>query len=139
MRTPRAFLVAALLATASGCGTMTVTSADPGARLYAGGRMLGKGTGEIKRRGTPESTTIVAVSPDGRRAQMVAKREFTGFTALTGLFTYGICLFACWEYPSAVMVPLPAGGTFEGGDGQALSAADDPWLRPPAGWQPRGQ
>ena len=153
MRRPTTLLLGSLLATTLGCGTMTVTAADPQARLYAGGRMLGKGHGEIKRRGTPESTIITAVSADGRRTQAVAKREFTGFTFLTGLFTYGICLFACWEYPSAVYIPMPvpaAGSGFDGpagaagasaGAGAAYGApqAEDPWLKPPAGWQPRAQ
>lgn len=148
MRALSTVMIASLLVGAAGCGTMTVTSADPTARLYARGRMLGKGTGEIKRRGTPETTVITAVSEDGRRSQAVAKREFTGFTFLTGLFTYGICLFACWEYPSAVFVPAApavAGGSFSVGPGGAAGEAgaqpaNDPWLSPPAGWQaPKGQ
>jgi hypothetical protein len=127
------------LATAlAGCGTMQVTAADPSARLYAGGRMLGRGHGEIKRRGTPETTIIIARTDDGRRSQTTVKREFTAFTFFTGLFTYGICLFACWEYPSAVFVALPA-QTAEPNQSTPAGNADDLWLSPPAGWQPKGE
>jgi hypothetical protein len=125
------------LATAlGGCGTMRVTAADPSAKLYAGGRMLGRGTGEVKRRGTPETTTIIAMTDDGRRSHTTVKREFTAFTFFTGLFTYGICLFACWEYPSAVFVALPAEAPPQNQSTPAGNA-DDRWLRPPAGWQPK--
>jgi hypothetical protein len=131
----RYFLPAVALAAAlGGCGTMRVTAADPSARLYAGGRMLGKGTGEIKRRGMPESTTITAVTEDGRRSQTVAKREFTAFTFFTGLFTYGICMFACWEYPSDIFIAVPPQPSYQG---VGAGNPDDLWLRPPAGWQPK--
>ena len=131
-----------LLATlaAGGCGTVTVTATDPGARLYAGGRMLGRGTGEIRRRGAPETLTITAVTDDGRRSQTVTKREFTGFTLLTGIFTYGICLFACWEYPSAVLVAVPPAPVYMGGGQHGFDApppGQDPWLTPPPGWTPK--
>jgi hypothetical protein len=125
----------------SGCGTASVMSTDPTARLYAGGRMLGKGTGQLQRRGLPGSTVVVAVSEDGRRSQTIAKREFTAFTFVTGLFTYGVCLIACWEYPSVILVgppPTPYAG-HPGGypPAQGAFAGPDPWLQPPAGWQPK--
>ncbi|HEY0706335.1 MAG TPA: hypothetical protein VGG33_06035 [Polyangia bacterium] len=133
MRAPALFLSAVLVS--GGCGTVSVMSTDPSARLYAGGRMLGQGTGQLTRRGTPESTTIVAVSQDGRRSQTVVKREFTGFTFLTGLFTYGICLVFCWEYPSVVLVGAPPQGGYASGSA-SYAAGPDPWLLPPPGYQP---
>ncbi|HEY0711420.1 MAG TPA: hypothetical protein VGF45_02010 [Polyangia bacterium] len=133
--------VLAITLAASGCGTVTVMSADPSARLYAGGRVLGQGSGQLTRRGLPETTTIVAVSHDGQRAQAVVKREFTAVTFLTGLLTYGVCLIACWEYPSVVMVgppPVPYGhhpASFYPPP-PAGAGAPDPWMQPPPGWQP---
>lgn len=132
MRRAVCLLLATILLAGTGCGTVVVTSTDPTARLYAGGRMLGRGTGELRRRGTPESTTITAISEDGRRAQTIARREFTGVTFLAGLFTYGICLIACWEYPSVVLVDLPPAAA-----PHQSEYGSDPWLIPPPGWQPR--
>ena len=101
--------------------------------------MLGRGTGELRRRGAPESLIITAVTDDGRRSQTVTKREFTGFTLLTGIFTYGICLFACWEYPSAVLVAVPPATPYMGGQHgfDAPPPGQDPWLTPPPGWTPK--
>ena len=146
MRRPACLLLAATLVAGAGCGTVTVTSNDLTARLYAGGRMLGRGTGELQRRGTPEKTTIIAVSEDGRRAQTVVKREFTGVTLLGGLLTYGICLIACWEYPSVVLVAFPPLAPYQDAFGQAYEPpheqgaygsawGNDPWMQPPPGWQ----
>jgi hypothetical protein len=118
----------------AGCGTMRITAEDPGAHIYAGGRALGRGTAELSRRGMPGSTTIIAVSDDGRRAQTIARREFTALTLITGFFTYGICMFACWEYPSDIYLPMPAKPKSMDLGAQQL---DDLWLNPPAGWTPR--
>jgi hypothetical protein len=137
----RAVVGLAVAISLGGCGTVRITAADPNARLFAGGRSLGRGTGEISRRGMPGSTIIVAVSEDGRRSQTIARREFTAFTFVTGLFTYGICMFACWEYPSDVVVPLAAQPASEALGARRMDAQqmDALWLNPPPGWTPRSK
>jgi hypothetical protein len=133
-----------LLAVASGCGSTQVLTDDPQARIYADGRMIGKGRGELPLRGFPGSTTVVVASEDGRRETTQVKRQFTAATFVLGLFTYGICLVTCWEYPGMVFVPIaprvPYASSY-GPPGQLPGAPGaapvDPWLQPPTGWQPQ--
>lgn len=122
-------VVAAIAVASVGCGTTTILTNEPSARIIVEGRMVGRGQGEIGQRGMPGSTTVTVQADDGRRGQAVISRRFTGLTLLTGFFTYGICFIACWEYPSTVMVPLPAAQLTPPGGGA------DPWLMPPPGWQ----
>jgi hypothetical protein len=122
-----------LLAAVSGCGTTTIISGDPAALIVADGRVLGRGHGELGRRGAPGSTVVIARSDDGRQQTQRVSRQFTFTTLVAGLLTDGICLIACWEYPETVHLPAPAAfetlGSATGGD---------PWLTPPPGWRPRG-
>jgi hypothetical protein len=130
-RLPALVLLGAL---ASGCGTTNIYTSDPSARVMAEGQTLGRGSGQLTRRGFPGSTQVVVKTDDGRQGEVQVRRQFTALTLVMGLFTYGICLVACWEYPDTVFVPLPgaAGGNTPAG----APAAVDPWLVPPAGWQP---
>jgi hypothetical protein len=138
-------LALALTCASVSCGTVTVTSNDPTARLYAEGRLLGQGTGRMQRRGMFGSTTVTAVSANGQRVQTHVSREFTAFTLLTGFLTYGVCFLACWEYPEVVLVEFrapdglysPARAGYPAG--ASASSAADPWLMPPAGWQPHSE
>jgi len=130
------FLVSALpvLALAiAGCGTTDIIS-DPGARIMVNGLLVGRGQGEITQTGLPDSSTVVVVSEDGRREMRVIKRHFTGTTLLLGLFTDGICLLACWQYPDTVFMPLPGGAPTP--YGQAAPTPYDPWLQQPPVLQP---
>jgi hypothetical protein len=131
-------VVAGLALGAGGCGTTMVMTNEPTARVFADGRLIGKGQGEIDQRGTPGSTTVTVQAEDGRRGQTVISRRFTGFTFLTGLFTYGICFFACWEYPSSVMVMVPP-PQYTPAPGYAAPPGVDPWLMPPPGWRPKSE
>lgn len=126
-----------LLALASGCGSTQVLTDDPQARIYADGRMIGKGRGELPLRGFPGSTTVVVASEDGRRESTQVKRQFTAATFVLGLFTYGICLVTCWEYPGMVFVPIAPGVPSASSSWQSGQAPVDPWLQPPAGYQPK--
>jgi hypothetical protein len=132
-----------LLALASGCGSTQVLTDDPRARIFADGRMIGQGRGELTMRGLPSSTTVVVASEDGRRETAQIKRQFTAVSLVLGLFTYGVCLLACWEYPATVFVPIAprvpdAGGWPQGqAPGATAAAPVDPWLQPPMGWQPK--
>lgn len=128
--------VAAIALTTVACGTTTIATNEPSARVFAEGRPVGRGQGEITQRGTPGSTTVTVQTEDGRRGQAVISRRFTVFTFVTGLFTYGICLLACWEYPSSVFVHVPPPHPATAGPG-AVAPGVDPWLMPPPGWQPK--
>src|SRR4051812_43595183 len=122
-----------LLAAVSGCGTTTIISGDPTALIVADGRVLGRGHGELGRRGTPGSTVVIARSDDGRQQTQRVSRQFTSTTLMAGLLTDGICLIACWEYPETVYLP-PAPAPFET---PGSAPGGDPWLTPPPGWRPR--
>jgi hypothetical protein len=138
------FLVVAL--GVAGCGTTRIVTSDPTARIFVDGQLLGRGLGELTRRGAPGTTTVTAKTDDGRQEQTTIKRRFTEWTFLGGLFTYGICFVFCWEYPDTVLVSLPApahqgpqgGEPPSGGFGAPpQGGAVDPWLVAPPGWQPR--
>ena len=118
----------------AGCGTTDIVTTDPWARIVVDGREVGRGHGEITQTGLPESSTVAVVSEDGRREMRVINRRFTGTTFLLGLFTDGICLLACWQYPDAVFVPLPGGAPTA--YRQGAPAPYDPWLQPSSAWQP---
>jgi hypothetical protein len=134
----RTLVVMALLASgAAGCGSTQILTTEPDARIFVDGRALGQGHASIDKRGTPGSTTVVVKTADGRQQQSVVERSFTGTTLVAGLFTYGICLFACWEYPDTVFIPLPESPRATASLPLATAAAADPWMTPPAGWRPR--
>ena len=131
---PRVLLATILiLAVASGgCGTTSIITNDKHARIFVDGEMVGRGHGTITKRGVFGDTLVIVKAPDGRSERQQISRSFTALTLLFGIFTYGICLFACWEYPDSVYVELdllrPSGGS--------EAAGADPWLMPPAGWKP---
>jgi hypothetical protein len=132
-----ALVLLSLMAASAGCGTTQIVTTDPSARVVADGRTLGRGQGQLTRRGFPGSTNVVARTDDGRQGELVLRRQFTALTLVLGLFTYGVCLVACWEYPDTVMVPLPPPASgYPAAPGAAPPAAVDPWLQPPPGWQP---
>ncbi len=118
----------------SGCGTTHIYTTEPGARVLADGRALGRGTGELTRRGFPGSTKVVVKTEDGRQGETVVRREFTALTLVLGFVTYGVCLLACWEYPDTVFVPLPGGIPTPGYGNTPAAATVDPWLQPPPDW-----
>ncbi len=120
-----------------GCGTTLIVTNEPGARIWANGRLVGRGQAQIDQRGTPETSTILVKADDGRQERTVIKRRFTGITFLAGIFTYGVCLFACWEYPNSVFVALPPTMHGPATAGWEPGGALDPWLVPPPGWRPR--
>jgi hypothetical protein len=128
----RSVLLVPLLAIA-GCGTTSIVTTDPRARIMVDGQQVGRGRGEITQTGLPVSSTVFVVTDDGRRQSLVVDRHFTGTTFVLGLFTYGICLVACWQYPDTVFVPLPAGVPMAYGQSPIPY---DPWLQPPPRWQP---
>jgi hypothetical protein len=131
------FLVPALpvlVLAIAGCGTTDIITTDPGARIVVDGLQVGRGHGEITQTGWPGSSTVAVVSEDGRRETRVIQRRFTSTTLLLGMFTDGICLLACWQYPDTVFVPLPGGAPTA--YGQGAPAPYDPWLQQPPAWQP---
>jgi hypothetical protein len=91
----------------AGCATSQVITNDPNAGIWANGRLIGHGQGEIDHFGMPETTLVQVRTSDGRGHDIVVKRHVTGFTALTGVLTYGICFLLCWEYPETIVAFLP--------------------------------
>ncbi|HXU81930.1 MAG TPA: hypothetical protein VN914_11075 [Polyangia bacterium] len=134
----RAIALVVVAAMLSACGTTLVTTNDPGARIYVDGQMVGKGAGSVRMRGLPGSAQVLVTTDDGRRQQQSISRSFGIVTFLLGFITYGVCWLACWEYPGAVMVnvPAPGGGYAAGGPANPGAPPADPWLQPPPGWQP---
>jgi hypothetical protein len=127
-------LAAALLVATAGCGTARIYTNDPDARIYVDGRMVGKGQGEIRRRGMPGSSTIVVKTADGRRTTKQIRRRFTGTTFVIGLFTYATGFLFAWEYPDEfVAVEQPAASAPATSD---WGAGADDWNQPPPGWSP---
>lgn len=128
--------IAAYAVFLSGCGTTSIVTSDPAARIVVDGVTVGRGHAQVRQRGLPFSAQILVKTEDGREQRTRAERSFTVVTFLLGLISYGVCWVACWEYPDTVFVELakPAGGY------QPSSTATpgvDPWLAPPAGWQPK--
>jgi hypothetical protein len=129
-----ALVLVAALASAS-CGTSRIVASDPSARILVDGRVVGRGQGELTRIGPPGSSVIQVKTDDGREQQQVVHRSFTIATFVVGLFTYGVCLIACWTYPDTVFMQLPPPMTPYAPPGAPVAA--DPWLQPPPGWQPK--
>ncbi len=117
-----------------GCGTSQVLTDEPTARIWANGRMIGKGHGEIQQYGMWETTSILVKAEDGRQQTTTVNRKITGVTVLGALITYGTCLLFCWSYPDTIWASLPARA---GSPYGTPAGAGDPWLLPPPGWQPR--
>lgn len=133
------FSIAALCLTA--CGTTSIVTTDPQARIVVDGETVGRGQGQIRQRGLPFSAQILVKTDDGREQRARAARSFTVVTFLLGFISYGVCWVACWEYPNVVFVDLPkrTGGYEPSPSASAAGAATpgvDPWLAPPPGWQP---
>jgi hypothetical protein len=123
-------LAIALAVALGACSTMRVYTDDPRARIVIDGRMRGYGEAYLRRTGPPHTARVLVTAEDGRRAAASTKRSFTVLTLALGVYTYGVCLVACWSYPYDLFVPLPAPTVSAGWD-----AADDAWLRPPEGWK----
>jgi hypothetical protein len=127
-------LVLALALAAAACGTTRIVASDRQAAIYIDGELAGRGSAELRRRGGPGAFDVEVRARDGRRASRRVSRSITGTTVVGALFTYGICLLACWELPSEVAIDLPAAPN---GWEEHAAADGDPWLRdsaPSAAW-----
>jgi len=118
-----------LVALASACGTTNIITPDRQARIFVDGELVGRGQAEVRKRGFPNSATIVAKSPDGRTGRQTMSRRFTFTTFAMGMYTYLTCMIACWEYPDTVFVYLDDEFANEGHRRKV-----DPWTVPPPGW-----
>ena len=123
---PLVFLLLATLASA--CGTTTIISPDPYARIWVDGELVGQGQAQVRKRGFPGSATVKVQTEDGTTSQQTISRSFTLTTFALGLVTYYTCMFACWEYPDTVFVRL------RGPADEPRSRKVDRWSLPPAGW-----
>jgi hypothetical protein len=125
----RTTLALALALGTAACSPTKIVSSDPMATIIADGRMS-KGQLEIGRYGLPGSETVIVRNNAGHEQRAELKRRFTGLTLLTGLFTYGVCLLFCWEYPETLLVQMPTERTQSSWD----DGPGDPWLQAPAGY-----
>jgi hypothetical protein len=91
---------------------------------------MGQGIARVTKVGFPGSSQVIAETNDGRKTRQTISRSFAWTTALFGFFTYGICFFACWEYPETVLLTLPPAPGEVPPD-----ATTDPWLLPPTNWK----
>ncbi len=131
----RPFVLLAVLALSiatAGCGTTTILTNDMSGRITVNGEVVGRGHGEITKRGPWGDATVVVQAPDGRRARRTISRSFTATTFLLGF----ACWLFCWEYPDVVLVNLDTPSN--GGNGSAWGPVTgaptltvDPWLQAP--------
>jgi hypothetical protein len=112
----------------AGCGSTVIQTTRADGRIYVDGQLVGVGAAQIRRFGTPGSSTVEVRTPDGKRGRQTIQRRFTTMTFLGGLFTYAIGFFIFWEYPDNVLVEV-AQADKEGGweDGSAWDRAPDGW------------
>ena len=134
-------LLLGTLATLSvGCGTTQIIASDPQAFITVDGVTVGRGVASVQKTGLPGTVQVSAKTEDGRRAFQAMSRSFGWPAGLLGFFTYGVCFFACWQYPDMVYLALPSPPQLDasGGWGAPYSPPQnsDPWLQPPPGWQP---
>lgn len=133
-----ALLLGALAALSAGCGTTQIVASDPQAFISVDGVPVGRGQAVVQKTGWPGTAHVLAKTDDGRTAVQPMRREFGWTAGLLGIFTYGICFFACWQYPDMLYVALPppprlgASAGWDAPPGQT----QDPWLVPPPSWQP---
>ncbi|HET6611894.1 MAG TPA: hypothetical protein VFG83_07905 [Kofleriaceae bacterium] len=112
-----------------GCGgTTQIVTNDPSARIYVDGAMVGTGTAEITKSGTPQSAEITVKTADGRKATRLIDREVSAGGWVLCLMTYGIGCAVFQSYPDTVTVLLPEKAATNSWDG------GDVWTKPPPGW-----
>jgi hypothetical protein len=131
--------LATLSATLSaGCGTTQIVASDPQAFIAVDGVPVGRGVASVKKNGLPGTSIVTAKTEDGRRADQPMSRSFGWTAGLLGFITYGVCFFACWEYPDMVYLVLPSPPRLDIRSGWDAPGgpAQDPWLLPPPSWQP---
>lgn len=119
----RALALTLCLALAA-CGTTRIIAADRNATILVNGKVEGRGTAEITRRGVPMSMVVEVRMPDGRRSVKKISRRFTGWTLVAGLFSYGIGALTYWELPEEIFVEVPPSSWDD------PAAAEDLWMRP---------
>ncbi len=88
----------------SACGTTSIVTNDPQARIFLNGEHLGQGQATLTKRGIWGGGELLVKTPDGRRKTQAVSRSFGVVTFLLGFITYGVCWAVCWEYPDVVFV-----------------------------------
>ena len=140
-----ALLLATLAGLSAGCGTTQIVASDPRALITVDGANVGRGMATVQKTGLPGTARVVAKTEDGRRAVQPMSRSFGWTAGLLGIITYGVCFFACWQYPDTLYLVLPSPSRLDspGSGGWDVPGApgqyQDPWLLPPSSWQPPGQ
>jgi len=133
-------LLGSLVTVLVGCGTTQIIASDPQASITVDGVPLGRGMASVQKTGLPGSVLVTAKTEDGRSSHQIMSRSFGWTAGVLGFVTYGVCFFACWQYPDMLMVTLPSPTRVERGSGWNAPGSplenSDPWLLPPPGWQP---
>ena len=112
---------------AVGCGTMTVRTNHPQAKIYVDGQFVGEGQAHISSMGPPKTSTI-RVSHNGRSVEHHVKRSFTLVTFLTGMMTYATGFAWAWEYPENIQISLESSPGESPRDEWTSEA--NPWMNP---------
>ena len=130
--------LAVLAALFAGCGTTQIVASDPQAFISVDGVMVGRGMASVEKTGLPGTVHVVAKTDDGRVAIQPMRREFGWTAGLLGFVTYGVCFFACWQYPDSLYMVLPSPPRLNtpGGWDAPPAQTQDPWLVAPPSWQP---
>jgi len=129
------------LVSLAGCGTTQIIASDPQALILVDGQPLGRGMASVGQTGLPGTVQVVAKTEDGRSVTQPMSRSFGWTAGLLGFVTYGVCFFACWQYPGALYLALPtplapyAPDSVGWNTPGASRAFQDPWTTPPEGWQ----
>jgi len=136
-------LLGTLAALSAGCGTTQIVASDPQALITVDGVPSGRGMASVQKTGFPGSVTVQAKTDDGRSAFQPMSRSFGWPAGLFGFFTYGVCFFACWQYPDVVYLVLPSPPRWDAPGGWNAAGGpgwyQDPWIMPPPGWRPARQ
>jgi len=133
-------LLGTLAASSAGCGTTQILANDPQALITVDGVPVGRGVASVQKTGLPGTVQVWAKTEDGRSTVQSMSRSFGWPAGLLGFITYGVCFFACWQYPDMIYLALPSPPRLEAPGGWAAPGAPmqnmDPWLLPPPAWQP---
>ncbi len=122
------FFILILAIIISGCGTTDIYVPHSDVDIYINNVQKGKGTAEITRTGVPKKKHITAKYEGQLVGEKTIKRKFNLLTGIVGLYTYGIGLIFCWQYPNTVYVPVDTEIIYGVNNNRNI------WMEPPNKW-----
>ncbi len=114
-----------------GCGTTDIMVNNSNVDIYINGAHKGKGSVAIKRTGPPKKAHIKAKYKGYLVGETTIKRKMTSSTAIIGLFSYGLGLVFCWQYPDFLVVAIK-NEMMEQMD--SVQGGKNIWMAPPGKW-----